>query len=423
MKFRQFLAPAISLAMILGFTSSPAQERDSSIYEDPAPLEVARLLPETMLRSAQHQVTGVQAANGNRVVFTIDSEIAGHQQVESIPLALIRIKEILTLAQARSQFVQDNPTTPDEDRGKIKVRGDSFVGILADPFSTSAKVVGQFGSNVGQTLGELGTFPGPKGKTGASTYSNQAVDPVFASHRRNIASQLGLDIYSSNVQVQVFLDNMARARINGQGRAGITTVSLNQPVEVSIDGGKIDNRIRTSVLNQDRSDLFHRNEILLREAGVGEALIKKFLASTATSPSHKTAITEYLVFLKGVKHRDALIQAALAASNEVEALATVAMLRMFAHYHENWSPLLTFIPAGHLTLGLSRDGTLLVALPFDILYWDRESESIFDALNRFAEDKGILNKTLVLLGAATDNARNDLEQRGFQTLERFLYKR
>ncbi len=423
MNLRHFLAAAIIVPLSVISPDNQAQDREADTYEDPAPLNAARLLPEAVLRSAQHQVTSVRALNGNRVIFDISSEISGTQQVESIPLALIRIREIQTLAQARSQAVQDNPVLPDENRGQIRVQGDSAVGILANPFSTGAKVVNQFGSNVGQTLDEFGTFPGPEDAEGRAISSGQDADPVFTSHRRNIASQLGLDIYSTNLHVQFYLDAMARARINGQPRAGISTISLNQPVETSIDGGRIENRIRTSMLNQDRSELFQRNEGLLLKAGVGEELARDFLASVATSPSHKTMLTEYLAYLQDVSHRDALIQAAMAADNEADALATVAMVRMFAQYHESWSPLKELIPAGHLTLGISQDGTLLVALPFDILYWDRPSENIFNTLNSFAENKGLLKKTVLLTGAATDNARSSLEKLGFQILDRFLFKR
>ncbi len=423
MNIRRLLLATTLYTLLVAPPGIQAQERETATYEDPAPLEASRLLPEPVLRSAQHQVSAVRALSGNRVVFNIDSEIAGNQQVESIPLALIRIREILTLSQARSQSAQDNPAVPDEDRGKIKVQGDSFVGILADPFSTGANVVGQFGSNVGQTLNEFGSFPGPQGQSGRAASPTQIADPVFASHRRNIASQLGLDIYSTNLQVQYFLDTTATARINGQPRAGINTISLNQPVETSIDGGRIDSRIRTSLLNQDRSELFQRNEGLLREAGIDDQLIRQFLDSTVTSPSHKTTLVEYLAYLKEATHRDAIIKAALAADSEIDALATIAMVRMFAHYSESWSPVKDLIPAGHLTLGISQDGTLLVALPFDILFWNRETENIFEALSNFSESKGVLKKAVLLNGAATSNARESLEQLGFQTLERFLFKR
>ncbi len=424
MNLRRLLVATVTLPLIALPFAGRAQEGGTTGYEDPAPLEVARLLPEAVIRSAQHQVTGVQAVPGNRVVFEIESEIAGTQRVESIPLALIRIREILTLSQARSQIALGNPAVPDENRGQIRVQGDSIGGILFDPFTTGGKVIGQFGANVGQTLNELGTFPWPDGPTSKAIGTGQnSSDPVFESHRRNIASQLGLDVYSSNLQVQFFLDSMATARINGQQRAGIATISLNQPVRTSIDGGQIESRIRTSILNRDRSELYQRNEGLLQEAGIDENLISDFMATTTTTLTHKTVLAEYLAYLKDVGRREALIQAALTANNEVDALATIATVRMYALYHESWSPLKELISAGHLTLGISQDGTLLVALPFDILFWNRGTEVIFEALRGFAEDKGILKKAVLLMGAATANARQSLEQMGFQTLGRFLFKR
>ena len=66
--------------------------------------------------------------------------------------------------------------------------------------------------------------------------------------------------------------------------------------------------------------------------------------------------------------------------------------------------------------------TLLVALPFDVLEWNAESDRVFSALARFAEGKGIASRTVLLTGVVTEGARTALEQRGFQVLARYLFR-
>jgi hypothetical protein len=387
-----------------------------------ASIALDRLLPESLIASGQHRVTGVRRAGAYRMEFEIESEAAGTQSAESIALAVIRIQEARTLAQATNQFAQDNRELADEMRGQIRIGGDSVVDIVGSPLDTSSKVVGQFGRNVGQTLEELGQFPGPgaRADTAGRTASE---DPIFASHRRSVAGQLNLDVYSSNPGVQRFLDAMARARSGGLGRAGITTVSLARPAEVSVDGGRVQERIRSSVLNEEQGKLFERDRDLLLAAGVEPALAERLLSHPVLSPTHMSAITEYLAFMQDVGNRGAVVEAALDARDEVEALAKVQIVRMYAHYHESWTPLSSLLGAGRLALALNRDGALLVALPFDILEWTAETDRVFTGLASFAERKQVTGRAVLLSGVATPRAQAALEERGFEIFERFLFRR
>jgi hypothetical protein len=136
-----------------------------------------------------------------------------------------------------------------------------------------------------------------------------------------------------------------------------------------------------------------------------------------------SAITEYLAFMQGVGNRGAVVEAALDARDEVDALAKVQIARMYAHYHESWTPLHSLLGAGRLALALNRDGALLVALPFDILEWTAETDRVFSGLASFAERKQATGRAVLLAGVATPRAKAALEERGFEIFERFLFRR
>ena len=104
-------------------------------------------------------------------------------------------------------------------------------------------------------------------------------------------------------------------------------------------GGQVQERIRSSVLNEELGALFERNRKLLDQAGVAPALAERFLEQPLLSPTHKSAITEYVAFMEGVGNRGALVEAALDARNEVEALGKVQVARMYAYYHSEFTPL------------------------------------------------------------------------------------
>lgn len=391
-------------------------------YDRGATVVLDQVLPESLIASGQHRVSGARRVGQHTLEFDIESEAAGVQSARSIPLAVVRIQEAQTLTQAMSQFRSDTRQQAEETRGQIQVGGDSLVDIIGSPLDTSAKVVGQFGRNVGQTFEELGQFPGPDARDergGGAT----AADPIFVSHRRSVAGALKLDPYSSNPAVQRFLDAMARARIGGLPRAGITTVSVPRPPEVVVAGGRLEERIRSDMLNEEHGELFERDAARLREAGVSDALAARLLAHDVLTPTHKISIAEYVTFLEGADNRGALVEAALAAQDEVEALAKVQLARMYAHYHESWTPLASLVPAGHLALAVTRDNAVVMALPFDILEWTPDNERVFVSLAQFAARKSATSRVVLLTGVATPRARAGLEARGFQVHERFLFKR
>ena len=126
--------------------------------------------------------------------------------------------------------------------------------------------------------------------------------------------------------------------------------------------------------------------------------------------------------MEGVANRGALVGAALGARDEADALGKVQMARMFAHYHESVGPLREFIDAGHLSLALARDGTLVLALPFDLLTWNSDSERVFTALASFAREKGLESRTVLLNGIATPRLVAALRERGFAVRPRFLFR-
>jgi len=406
-------------ALLAGGAGGATAQED---YEQPVYVPLDEVLPESLISSGAYRVTGVRRVPGPFLAFAIESEAAGSQEVESIPLTLVRIQEVQIVTQALNQFRNDTRERADEERGQIRIGADSVGDILGSPLDTSSAVVGQFGRNVGQTFEEFGEFPGPQDAPIDSGASRQVVDPIFESRRRSVASQLGLDVYSSNPSVQRLLTVIARARAGGQPRAGITTVSITRPPEVTVGGGAVQERIRSAVLNQERGSLFERNAERLEAAGVATENVRRLLDHPVLSPTHKAAITEYVAFMEGVANRGAVVTAALDARDEVDALGKVQIARMFAWYHESADPLREFIDAGHLPVAISKSGGLVLALPFDVLEWSAESARVFSALADFADRKNARSRTVVVNGVVTERALSELAQRAFNVRQRFLFR-
>jgi hypothetical protein len=203
----------------------------------------------------------------------------------------------------------------------------------------------------------------------------------------------------------------------------VVTISLPQDQEIRIANGRVEAAARAAMTHNTINQLYARNFERLVSSGVDEDLANAFLSHPVLSPWHKTMLTERLVFLDGVENRGALLRAALSTRSEEQALAYLQVGKMLDAYQERSGSLRSLASAGHIVLATTRDGAILVLLPFDVLYWNREAAQIFSGLEKFARSKGFKRQTVISSSLITDSAQRGLIELGFEFEERFLVKR
>lgn len=422
-------AAALSLACILALTATAPDARGQSldgIFEPPPVVGPDEVLVPSLIRSPHHRIADEVRELGNSLAFEMESSF-GAFRLESIALVAARVGEISTLAQAIDDYQRSNEQLALELRGILQVGADNWTDILTSPLQTVGSMANQAAGNVGQTFTELGevvegTVPNPAIGAGVDVYSSVIpADPVLASHKRNVASQLKLDLYSTNPRVQQFLNTLARARSGGNRTAGIIAVSLPRPAVRQVAGGRLENDARMAITRMTPPELYRHNEQRLLSLGVEEELVAAFLTHPRLSPTHKTTIVEHLVFLGRPGGAGAALVAATDTANEVEALAHVQTLRMLGLYHENERPLRRLVSGGHVLLAVTADDGLVVVLPFDVLFWDRPTEEIFTAVGSFADVAGFGERTVLVDGMTTPRAREEFVRLGFDLRARYPY--
>ena len=386
------------------------------------------------MQSGVHQVEGNLRVKGTLFEFTVDSN-HGRYDVLSIPMVILRIHEIRTLAQAVDAYQRENQKLAAELRGIVHMGSNSGVDILSSPFDSGRSVTRQFvNNNVGQTIEDLGSRSDAKGEGGrgpgsgpgseANMYESWLPeDPILAAHKRAVALQLDLDVYSSNTRVQAFLDTLARARGGGNRNAGMATVALPKKPEIMVDRGRIEFAVRTAVARKTVRELYIQNEAALRAIGIEPDLYHAFLSHRAFSPRHKSEITAYLAYMKGVANRGALLRAALRASDEVSALGYVRMARILAYYHETTEKLQGLVSGGSVLMATTTGNNMAMVLPFDLLWWSSDTDRVFSSLAEFADQNGFKLRELLLVGIASKTARVQLERRKFLIREKYLLSR
>lgn len=410
----------ITLCVCLGYLacSLPATAQTGAPESAPS-VSLSSLFPGAVMRSASHQVEDDPIVRGNHFEIDVESDF-GTYKVGSIPMLLTRVHEIRTLTQAIDNFQRNNQQLAVKLRGQLQVGADSFVQILGSPFRTSRQLANQFGDNVDQTFSELNRR-GPRSGDASRLPPQQisASDPILASHKRSIANQLDLDVYSTNPRVQSFLDEVAFARSHGNATAGTLSVGLGRPVRQPVAGGSVDAAIRSAVARNTPNELRIRNAGQLGRLGIGDPLIDALLSHPSYTPRHQTELAEHLAYLAGINNPGALLQAAVNARNETDAASYVETARLFATYHDRRRPLTGLLAASHLVVGQATDSTMVVFLPFDVLFWNESTASVFSAMREHAQRAGYATSEVVLTGIATNTVKSELENLGFVVLERF----
>jgi hypothetical protein len=412
--------------MLAAAASSAWAQSDAPEYETPPTVTPDSVLTPTLLASGNHRVRDQVRTLGNWLQFEIQSDFGSYQAL-SIPMVTLRVHEIRTLAQAVNEFQRENRELAETLRGQLAAGADSFVGSQSSPLSASSPLAGRSEGNVVQFLDELrggaaeGEAPTSGGQSGYQSFVPG--DPILAAHKRNVASQLGLDFFSSNAKVQTFLDTVAAARGAGRQSAGTATIALPPSEEVRVAGGRVEAAARAAMTHNTINQLYRRNLQRLLSSAVDEDLANAFLSHAVLSPWHKTMLTERVAFLDGVENRGALLSAARTARSEEEALAYLHVGKMLNAYQEQSGSLRSLASAKHMVLATTRDGALLVMLPLDILYWSPETKQIFSGLEKFSREKRFQRHVVISASIITETARRGLLALGFELEERFLLRR
>ncbi len=376
----------------------------------------SELLPPAVIRAANYRVTDRVDLTGDLYTFEIESDY-GLYRVQSLAMLEIRTAELKTLGQAIGQFKLSNLAFAEQLRGQLSVDASSIVDVVTAPFDMAS----QFAGNLTQTAKELAEFPGDGVTLDDDRYVDAVtLDAVTGAHKRNVAYQLGLDVYSSNPKVQEFLNAVATARSQGHFSAGTVTLRLPPSPIVQVADGRLDAEVKKLLQSLTPAQLDEGVDEQLASMGIEAEDRQYFIAQPSFSPRHRTTITAHLDFLRGTENRGVLVRAARSARGEADALAYEMLSRMLARYHETVGAIRELRFVGGLATAVTASNRALVMLPVDVIYWSAETEQRLEALRQRLSMAGFPEQELILTGALTESARRGLEGFGFAYREKFL---
>ena len=386
-----------------------------SAYESAPQINISEIVSPELAQSISHRVEDARLS-GNSITFRVESEF-GEFNVESLLLLITRVREILILTQAVNEMNRTNRRPAEYSRGKYSVSADSALDILSRPMSTASNVAEQVRSNI-----ENDPVNVPEKYHLYTDEGNiEKEDPVIAMHKRNIASQWGLDVYSTNPYVQMFLKDAAMARSAGKISAGAPPILNRRVMPMMIENKNLEFEISLLLKNRSISELEELNRRLLTGMNIDSQLISTFLNHNIYSPGHKTVITQYMNILNNVADRSAFFKLAVKADNEISALGYEVLAKMLGNYHEHISPLLKIYSANDILQAITRDNRMLFLTTADLIYWTEETERKYTSLARQSESAGFRNRELITSGVLTKEASMQMKTRGFDIREKFVF--
>lgn len=404
--FKKFLLVAVSACGLSGMIQANELAPD---------VHLSDVLSPKLLQSVNHRVDDVQL-DGSFYRFLIESDF-GSYDIGSLAMLHNRIDEITTLGQAISQFSSKNERLSDELRGQLHISADSAIDILARPVSSAANIAGQLAENLGDTLS------GVPGVTKESVYydATESADPTTMMHKRNVASQWQLDVYSTNPQVQKFLNTVAKTRSSGRISAGAPSIGKARALPFKIADADLELDIAYLLKSKNVDELDFINDQILQQLGVKADLRESFIKHPAFSPRHKTKIAHYLGTLSDTRNLSAFIQSVLNTEGERSALAAEQAAIMLSYYHREIDNLQTLRSERKLLQAMTASKHLVNFLPADFTYWSKSNEILFDKIANNAQQSGFQSWELVSSGSLSDQAKQELEKRQFSLKQRFIY--
>ena len=178
-------------------------------YESTPVVNLSEILPPELQQSLKHRVKEVEV-RGGMFHFYLESDF-GAYYIDSMGLLRERVREIIILGNAISYSGDVEHDMSGKVGDQLEIRSEHALDIIRQPVKSAADLAGQVANSLNETLGGQGVQTRRQQIYGGS----EASDPVLALHKRNIAGQWQLDIYSTNSRVQDFLDSVAKNRLEG----------------------------------------------------------------------------------------------------------------------------------------------------------------------------------------------------------------
>jgi hypothetical protein len=385
-------------------------DADPALGFEPLPRRhAAELLPAALVAGPHHRVRDEVGSDGFLHLYRVDSDF-GSFEIAGDELLRQRLREIEALASLRA------------------VEDDAFAAALLRaeaerPFVARWKLASEPSDSA-------------RGMPDAAWQDLLAIDATareqrsddshaalreylrFEREKRVLAERLGVDPHTRSPGLQRELNRMAIAI-----RAGgfpLERVAPGAAPEAGVERpfASEDQRLAMLLGRDSPEDLARWNRIELAALGVSPELAARALAHPWLTERHRTILIAALAALEGVENRSALVEAALEARSETDALVYQRVAELLRGIHERVAKIERLASDGRFVRAYLAGGVRITPIEVDELLWTRPTARLADAgAGPDPEGAALVRREVWLTGVASARTRAELEARGFVVVE------
>jgi len=338
--------------------------------------------------------------------LTSVESIYGTVEAPNESFAKIRAREIAAITKLKAIASGETAAGGVANAAMAPIRG---VGaILTSPVETLKSIPKGVGDFVGRT------------QEGFKSDKSQFEDGMFAEiagvtrKKRELAAEMGVDVYSSNQLMQAELDRIGRASAGGNITVDVAMLAVTGTAGAVVSNlGRVD-ALQEIVNTQPASELRRRSRHTLETMGMPAGLTDKFLDHPYYSPRRKTIIAGLLSPMKDTKGREKFMEAALTADSEAAALYYQQMIEIISSFHFGTAPVEEIALIEGMPVAISEKAGAFFTLPADRMYWTPEGQAAADKLLFAILAYKRVPITLWVLGDMTPQTVYELSRRGVQ---------
>ena len=370
------------------------------------------LLPPDLRKSDYHEVVGGARPAGWWFRYTVNSPFG---VFDALGEDMLRIRVHEAQALAKMEKDMSRPVAFGSKIFDTVMSPFKFLWrLITEPVETLTGVPKGI-KRVGTRIGEMVT--GERGKP--EEHEEQGL-AGYAGVKRTVAATAGVNVYSSNAVLQEQLDSIAAAGYSEEVESRVGLVPASGPLGLASSTVSFSDAINEMLVEYAPEDLRQINRKILEGIGVRKDVREGFLIHPGYSPRHETILVHALDEMKGVSNRSLVLQVAMMAELEEEALFMQRLVEMFASYHQTVVPLEEFILVrGRWLVGYTEDRALIVALPLPHVLWTKELAEAADAVVSWQSQNPLIRRVeLWASGHLSQQVNRELERRGVIVFEK-----
>jgi len=241
---------------------------------------------------------------------------------------------------------------------------------------------------------------------------------LVGSFKRDYATRFEVDPYSSNPVLQAELDKIGKAAAFGSWTASAAMIPISGVASSVITATSLSKSFNNILKTEPPSRIRVINEGKLKAMGISDDLAKRYLDHPVYTPRQDLILVDSLHRLGTATGRDAYLNAAMVAADEVEANFFVNVAQILRGYHEKQSPITGIAMVGPLTLAQTKTGAAVIPFALDYGVWTANADKLSQGLKTSYRAPGFNGKfELWVTGTLSPTGKRELEGRGFTVVE------